>query len=106
MLPIVNIARFLALSSQVTISPTLDRLVALEELNSTARTAPRYGRRSRSPGACASLTTPRASRHGRPPDNSIDAKALPPFLRQDVREAFRAIAAAQKKLSVWVPAGI
>ena len=43
---------------------------------------------------------------GRPPDNFIDPKALPPLLRQDVREAFRAIAAAQKRLSVWVPAGI
>ena len=43
---------------------------------------------------------------GRSTDNFIDPKALPPLMRQDLREAFRAIAAAQKKLSVWVPSGI
>ena len=57
----------------------------------------------RVPKTCPSASSREA---GRPPDNFIDPKALPPLLRQDVREAFRAIAAAQKRLSVWVPAGI
>jgi CBS domain-containing protein len=107
MLPIVNIARFLALSSQVTISPTLDRLAALEELGTLDREDSAALRE-----AFAVAWRVRLAHHaacieaGRPPDNFIDPKALPPLLRQDVREAFRAIAAAQKKLSVWVPAGI
>lgn len=106
-LPIVNIARFLSLSHQVTISPTLDRLVAIEELGALDREDATVLRE-----AFLVAWRVRLEHHancieaGRPPDNYIDPKALPPLMRQDLREAFRAIAAAQKKLSVWVPSGI
>ena len=43
---------------------------------------------------------------GREPDNVVDPAALPPLTRAQLREAFRAIAAAQKRLSVYVPLGI
>jgi CBS domain-containing protein len=107
MLPIVNIARFLSLSNQVTISSTLDRLVALEELGALEGESA-IGLRE----AFTAAWRVRLAHHatcieaGRSTDNFIDPKALPPLMRQDLREAFRAIAAAQKKLSVWVPSGI
>jgi len=44
--------------------------------------------------------------HGKEPDNVVDPAALPPLTRAQLREAFRAIAAAQKRLSVYVPLGI
>jgi CBS domain-containing protein len=40
------------------------------------------------------------------PDNVVDPEELPPLARAQLREAFRAIAAAQKKLSVYVPLGM
>jgi len=38
-------------------------------------------------------------------DNVVDPATLPPLTRSQLREAFRAIAHAQKKLSVYVPLG-
>ena len=43
---------------------------------------------------------------GKAPDNLVDPKDLPPLTRLHLREAFRAVAAAQKKLGVYVPLGI
>ena len=43
---------------------------------------------------------------GRDPDNVIDPKELPPLMRVHLREALRAVAAAQKQLGVYVPLGM
>jgi signal-transduction protein with cAMP-binding, CBS, and nucleotidyltransferase domain len=43
---------------------------------------------------------------GRPTDNIVDPDTLPPLARVQLREAFRAVAAAQKRLSVYVPLGM
>jgi CBS domain-containing protein len=40
------------------------------------------------------------------PNNIVDPASLPPLTRLRLREAFRAVAHAQKKLSVYVPLGI
>jgi signal-transduction protein with cAMP-binding, CBS, and nucleotidyltransferase domain len=40
------------------------------------------------------------------PDNVVDPAELPPLTRSQLRDAFRAIAHAQKKLSVYVPLGL
>jgi len=42
----------------------------------------------------------------RDPDNIIDPKDLPPLMRVHLREALRAVAAAQKQLGVYVPLGM
>jgi Putative nucleotidyltransferase substrate binding domain len=42
----------------------------------------------------------------RKPNNIVDPASLPPLKRLQLREAFRAVAHAQKKLSVYVPLGI
>ena len=39
-------------------------------------------------------------------DDVVDPQDLPPLTRAQLREAFRAIVAAQKKLGVYVPMGI
>ena len=49
---------------------------------------------------------PRSSRRARQPTNVVAPATLPPLTRAQLREAFRAIAHAQKKLSVYVPLGI
>jgi CBS domain-containing protein len=106
-IPIANLARFLALSNGITISSTTDRLVAVEEagaLDAEAGSALRE--------AFQIVMRIRLDHHadclqqGREPDNVVDPAALPPLTRAQLREAFRAIAAAQKRLSVYVPLGI
>jgi len=43
---------------------------------------------------------------GEPVDNTVDPATLPPLARSQLREAFRAIAHAQKRLGVYVPMGM
>jgi CBS domain-containing protein len=107
MIPVVNLARLFALSNQVTISATLDRLVAVEELGAVDREAAAGLREAFSVAWKVRLAHHAAQiGAGEPPDNFVDPKALPPLLRQDLREAFRAVAQAQKQLGVHVPLGI
>jgi CBS domain-containing protein len=107
MLPIVNLARFFALSNEVTISATLDRLVAVEELGGLERETSTFLRE-----AFLVVWRVRLEHHaaqleaGLAPDNYVDPTGLAPLLRQELREAFRGVAAAQKRLGVYVPTGI
>jgi CBS domain-containing protein len=105
--PIVNLARFFALSNGVTISATTDRLTAVEELGALdAETA------SALQEALGVLMRIRLEHHARcvesgvPPDNVVDPAKLQPLTRSQLRDAFRAVAAAQKRLSVYVPLGM
>jgi signal-transduction protein with cAMP-binding, CBS, and nucleotidyltransferase domain len=43
---------------------------------------------------------------GRSPDNRVDPRALPPLRRVSLREALRAVAAAQRQLMVYARPGI
>jgi CBS domain-containing protein len=106
-LPIVNLARFHALANGITISPTRDRLVAVEEteaLEATTATALRE--------AFNLVSRIRFEHHaslilaGRAPDNTLALNELPPLARLDLREAFRSVAAAQKQLGRYVPLGM
>jgi CBS domain-containing protein len=101
-LPIANLARFHALSSGITISGTVDRLVAAQEtgsLDAETATALREAfetvSRIRLEHHAACLA------HGRPADNRVDPQALPPLRRAGLREALRAVAAAQRRLGVY-----
>jgi CBS domain-containing protein len=107
LIPIANLARFFAIANGITISSTLDRLVAVEEAGALdAETA--GGLRE----AFAALAGIRLHHHaaqiarGDTPNNVVDPDELPPLTRAQLREAFRAIARAQKLLSVYVPLGI
>jgi CBS domain-containing protein len=106
-IPIANLARFHALANGITISSTLDRLVAAQELGAletetaaALREAFEIVARIRLDHHAACIAA------GRDPDNIIDPKDLPPLTRLYLREAFRAVAAAQKQLGVYVPLGM
>jgi CBS domain-containing protein len=100
-------ARFLALSAGITISSTVDRLAAVHEAGALDdETAAALDE------AFTILMRVRLEHHavqleaGVPTDNVVDPGTLPPLARAQLRDAFRAIAAAQKKLSVYVPLGM
>jgi len=106
-IPIANLARFYAFANGITISSTLDRLVAARELGALeAETAAALRE------AFEIISRIRLDHHaacieaGQDPDNLIDPKALPPLTRVHLREAFRAVAAAEKQLGVYVPLGM
>jgi CBS domain-containing protein len=106
-IPIANLARFHALSNGITISATHDRLVAVEETGALdAETAEALRE------AFAIVMRIRLEQHaeqvgaGEAVDNVVDPAALAPLTRLQLREAFRAVALAQKKLSVYVPMGM
>ncbi|HJW74846.1 MAG TPA: putative nucleotidyltransferase substrate binding domain-containing protein, partial [Thermoleophilia bacterium] len=102
--PMANLARFHALANGLTVSATLDRLAAVEELgvldDETAA-----GLRE----AFTTVSRVRLEHHaaafgaGRTPDDVVDPDELPPLARLDLQAALRAIAAAQKQLSHHEP---
>ena len=105
-IPIVNLARFHALANGITISATLDRLVAArdaggleEEVAAALIEALGIVSRIRLEHHAAKIEA------GEPPDNLIDPDQLPPVTRLELREAFRSIAHAQKRLGAFVPQG-
>jgi len=106
-IPIANLARFHALANGITISSTLDRLVAAQELGALdAETAAALRE------AFEIVARIRLEHHAsciaaeRDPDNLIKPKDLSALTRVYLREAFRAVAAAQKQLGVYVPLGM
>jgi CBS domain-containing protein len=103
-IPIANVARFHALTNGITISATLDRLVAAQEigaLDADTATALRE--------AFAVVARIRMAHHagqiaaGEPVDNLVDPGTLAPLARTELREALRVVADAQKRLSVFGP---
>ena len=91
----------------MTISATLDRLVAAEELGALDRDTATSLReaflivsrlRLEHHAACV--------RHGTAPEDRIVPADLPPLAREELFSALRAIGDAQKQLSVYAPLGI
>jgi CBS domain-containing protein len=106
-IPITNLARFFALSNGITISSTVDRLTAAKEAGAldhetaeALREAFEIVMRLRLEHHAAQIEA------AAEPDNIVDPAELPPLTRTQLREAFRAVAHAQKKLSVYVPLGL
>ena len=105
--PIVNLARFFALSNGITISSTIDRLKAVEAVGALdGETA------SALCEAFEIVMRIRLEHHaeqieaGAEPDNVVDPAALSPLTRALLREAFRAVAHAQKRLAIYTPLGV
>jgi CBS domain-containing protein len=102
--PIANIARLHALAHGITISGTVARLRAAQEVGALDAEESAALRE-----AFAVVTRARLEHHAlclrarREPDNAVDPSALPPLRRAELREALRAVAAAQKRLGVYAP---
>lgn len=105
--PIANLARFHALANGITISSTLDRLIAAERLGAINKETAQSLRE-----AFAIICQVRLDhqaqqiRGGLKPDNLIRPEELAPLARAELREAFSAIGRAQQQLNRFVPPGI
>ena len=106
-IPIVNLARFHAISSGVTISATVDRLVAAAEAGAIDP-AVSEGLQE----AFAIVARVRLAHHAAQIeagasvggiDNDVDPETLAPVARRELHEAFRTVAAAQKRASAFLP---
>jgi CBS domain-containing protein len=103
--PLVNLVRFHALANGVTISPTFERLDAVESVGGLTREAADALRE-----AFGVIMRVRFHRHaeaiaaGEPVDNLIDPSELTPIVRTELREALGVVRRAQRHLGVWTPA--
>jgi CBS domain-containing protein len=100
-IPVVNLVRYHALSSAVTISPTVDRIEAIALAGGLERDEADALRE-----AFEVITRIRFEHHaqliadGGAADNLVDPAALPPIARADLREALQTVRRAQKRLPV------
>jgi CBS domain-containing protein len=106
-IPIVNLARFHAIANGVTISATVDRLEAAAESGAlTSEVAEGIKE------AFAIVAHVRLHHHaaqieaGEAVDNMVDPVRLPPVSRRELREAFRVVAQAQKRVANFLPQGV
>lgn len=106
-IPITNLARFFALSNGITISSTIDRLVAVREAGALdAETAAALTEAFQIVMRMRLDHQAEQIQAGTAPDNIVDPAELRPLTRTQLREVFRAIVHAQKRLSVYVPMGM
>jgi CBS domain-containing protein len=100
-IPLVNLVRYHALASGVTISPTLDRLEAIAGAGGLSADDADALRE-----AFAVITRVRFEHHaelisaGQRADNLIDPGALSPITRADLRAALQTVRRAQRRLPV------
>jgi CBS domain-containing protein len=105
-LPIANLARWYAIANGITVSATLDRLSAIEATGALdAPTTRSLVEAFEVVGRLRIAHQAEQVRAGLPVDNCLDPDALPPLVRAELREAFRAVADAQKRLSVYARMG-
>jgi CBS domain-containing protein len=106
-IPIANLARFHALANGITISATLDRLVAAEALGAINKETAQSLRE-----AFAYIYQVRLDHQaeqvqaGSQPNNLIRPEELPPLAREELRGAFNAIGRAQQQLNRFIPPGL
>ncbi|HZU39706.1 MAG TPA: putative nucleotidyltransferase substrate binding domain-containing protein [Solirubrobacteraceae bacterium] len=104
-IPLVNLVRFHALANGVTISPTLDRIEAVESVGGLP-----HGHADALREAFTVMMRIRLEHHaaaidaGLPPDNLIDPGELTPIARTELREALLVLKRAQRQLAGWAPA--
>jgi CBS domain-containing protein len=106
-IPIVNVARFYALTNGITISMTVERLRAARE---TGAIEPNVAEELLE--SFEIISRLRLGHHAQcvdahaPIDDLIDLGTLTPIQRRELRDVFRAISRAQRRLSVYLPAGV
>jgi CBS domain-containing protein len=103
-IPLVNVVRYHALATGITISPTLDRIEAVTSAGGLSR---EDGGALRE--AYEVIARIRFVHHadliaaGSPADNLIDPGALAPIARTDLREALTVVKRAQKRVAASAP---
>jgi CBS domain-containing protein len=103
-IPIVNLARFHAIAAGVTISATVDRLEAAAESGALSPDVADGVKE-----ALGIVARVRLQHHadqiaaGEAVNNMVDPEKLPPVSRRELREAFRVVAAAQKRVANSLP---
>ncbi|MBV9048896.1 MAG: CBS domain-containing protein [Solirubrobacterales bacterium] len=103
-IPLVNLVRFHALASAVTISNTLDRIEAVASVGGLER-----GVAEALSESFEVITRVRFGHHGAQvaahaaPDNLLDPDELPPIARGELREALQVVRRAQKAIGAWSP---
>ncbi len=103
-LPVANLARFYAISSGITTSGTLARLVAAEDTGHLASAEATNLREAFSLVARIRLEHHAAClRDGLPLDNLVAPDTLPALQRATLREALEEVAEQQKKMSAYAP---
>jgi CBS domain-containing protein len=101
-MPVANLARWYAIANGITVSATLDRLAAIEATGGLdAATTRSLVEAFEVIGRLRIAHQAEQVRAGVTADNMLDPDALPPLVRVELREAFRAVADAQKRLSVY-----
>jgi CBS domain-containing protein len=105
LVPIVDIARYAALSAGATVTSTVERLRAAAEAGTLPDTEARTLMEAHDLFAALRLEHQvRQLEAGAPPDDHLDPKLLNPLTRRYLRDAFRAVASVQKGLTselVW-----
>jgi CBS domain-containing protein len=106
LLPIVDLARWAGMAARVTSASTTERLRAAAE----AGTLPSADAHTLLDafGLISSLRLDHQMsqlREGREPHNFVDPETLSPLMRSHLREAFRAVASIQKRISAELSAG-
>ncbi|MBV9682814.1 MAG: cyclic nucleotide-binding domain-containing protein [Solirubrobacterales bacterium] len=103
-IPLVNLVRFHALASGVTIANTLDRIEAAASVGALERTVA-----DGLSEAFVVINGIRFEHHadqvqaGLTPDNLLDPEALAPIARAELREALHVVRRAQKRVGAWSP---
>jgi CBS domain-containing protein len=101
-LPIANLARWYAIANRITVSSTVDRLAAIEATGALdAATARSLAEAFEVVGRLRIAHQAEQVRAGVLADNLVKLDALPTLVRAELREAFRTVADAQKRLSVY-----
>jgi CBS domain-containing protein len=99
-----DLARFYALAAGSTTVGTLDRLRAAGARNSLLRERARELSEAFATVSRIRLEHQAAQvERDLPPDNRINPRDLPPLARRELKQSFRAIAAAQKALEPRTP---
>jgi CBS domain-containing protein len=105
--PIVDLARWAAMSAGVAAASTMDRLRAAEAAGTLA--GPQAHALMEAFGFISALRLDHQVeqlRRGTPPDNFIDPKTLNPLARSYLRDAFRVVASVQSGLANELALGI
>jgi CBS domain-containing protein len=100
LLPIVDLARYLALAAEIPANHSLDRLRAAADQGKVKRTDARVLEEALELFTALRLEHQVAQlEQGREPDDHIDPRDLDPLTRRYLRDAFREVSAVQRSLS-------